>query len=58
MEDEIKVGDHVSYFSPKLGVTFKGTVTEVKGNMVTAEMDNPIKYFTVDKYDLSRNEEE
>lgn len=58
MENEFKVGDHVKYYSPEIGVFLKGTVVEVKGAAVRAEIDNPIKYFTVDKYDLSRIEED
>ena len=58
MEDEVRIGDHVSYFSPSLGITLKGTVTEIKGNVVRAKMDNPINYFLVHKYDLSKIEEE
>lgn len=57
MEVEVKIGDHVSYFSPRLGVTLKGTVVEVKGVAATAKLDKPIEYFTVDKYDLYRIEE-
>jgi len=52
MEDEIRVGDYVSYFIPSLGITLRGTVVEVKGDLVKAELDKPIKYFTTDKYNI------
>ena len=51
MENEVKIGDCVRYYSTQLGAILKGTVVEIKDNAVTVEMDKPIKCFTVDKYD-------
>jgi len=57
MEDEIRVGDYVGCFNPSLGLTFHGTVVEVDGDLVKAEIDKPIKYFTTDKHNIYRIKE-